>query len=168
MDSKKMLQEELLRSVFIDPWHGASLKEILENVLPEKVIIKPDSNTHSIIEITLHINSWTEEVLSRFNGNVPYTPVSGDWPVIENDTPQYWQDVKQKVYDTTNKLIAVIDKFPESKLNEIVGGGRNAALGTGFTFYGMTLGLIQHNAYHSGQISLLIKQIDPLNQQFSH
>jgi len=168
MDSKKILQEELSRSVFNDPWYGASLKEILEGVVSEKVFLKPFSNIHSIIEIALHINSWTEEVLSRFEGNIPYTPLSGDWPEREKDTPEYWEAVKQKIYDNTNKLIAVIDDFPEDRLHEIVGGERNPTLGTGFTFHGMIIGVLQHNAYHAGQISLINKQIDPLNRQLSH
>ena len=107
-------------------------------------------------------------MLSRFKGNIPYTPVSGDWPKIENETPQFWEDVKQRIYHNSNKLIAELDIFPESKLEELVGGERNAALGTGFTYRGMIIGLLQHNAYHAGQITLLKKQIDPLNQQFSH
>lgn len=157
MDSKKMLQEELSRSVFKDPWHGASLKDILESVTPEKVFFKPGINTHSIIELTLHINSWMEEVLNRFEGSIPSIPVSGDWPVPENETPEFWETVKQRVYDNTNKLISVIDNFPDSKLTELVSGERNAALGTGFSFHGMIIGLLQHNAYHAGQISILKK-----------
>lgn len=55
------------------------------------------------------------------------------------------------------KLISVVQKFPEEKLEKIVGGERNIPLGTGFSFEGLILGLVQHNAYHLGQISLLKK-----------
>lgn len=157
MNSKIMLLEELSRSVFSDPWHGASLKEVLESVTPEKVFIKPINNAHSIIELALHINSWTAEVLSRFEGKMPSVPASGDWPMPENETLDYWESVKQSIYKNTNKLLTTIENFPESKLEEIVGGERNASLGTGFTFRGMIIGVLQHNAYHAGQIALLKK-----------
>lgn len=83
----------------------------------------------------------------------------GDWPTPKNKTEEYWQAVKEKLFADTNKLIAVIKKFPEDKLDGIVGGERNAPLGTGFSFEGLIIGLVQHNAYHSGQIALLKKSV---------
>jgi len=159
MNSKKMLMQELSRSVFNDPWHGASLKEILDNVDPELVFLKSTSNTHSIIEIALHINSWIEEVTSRFEGTVPANPLSGDWPIPKFDTPEYWEIIKERIYDNSNRLFLIIDNFPEERLEVIAGEEKNPELGTGFTFRGMIFGILQHNAYHSGQISLINKLI---------
>jgi hypothetical protein len=36
---------------------------------------------------------------------------------------------------------------------------RDPALGTGATYRGMVNGLVQHNAYHSGQLALLRKAL---------
>ena len=46
-----------------------------------------------------------------------------------------------------------------ARLHESVGPARDAPLGTGVTFYGMLHGLIQHDAYHAGQIVLLKRAI---------
>lgn len=157
LNRTKKLAEELYHSVFEDAWHGGSVREILTGVSFEQAFQKPIPSAHNIIELTLHITAWAEEILSRFNGNKPSEPQIGDWPVPENYTEEYWNTVKRNLYDATNKLISVVQKFPEEKLEKIVGGERNIPLGTGFSFEGLILGLVQHNAYHLGQISLLKK-----------
>jgi uncharacterized damage-inducible protein DinB len=157
MNENQKLSDELFKSVFGDPWHGASLKNILESCPAEKIFLKPITNAHSIIELALHINTWTEEVLSRFEGNPPAEPKEGDWPNTQSSSAEYWESLKQKIYDNTNKLIDVVKNMTDEKLNEPVGKERNAPLGTGYTFEEMLIGLLQHNAYHAGQISLLAK-----------
>jgi len=133
------------------------LENVLDNIPPDKVFLKPISSAHNIIELTLHLNAWTEEALSRINGNASAEPIMGDWPLPVDKTEEYWNTVKQKLFTDTNKLIAAIKVFRENKLDEIVDKERNAPLGTGSSFEGLVTGLIQHNAYHSGQIALLKK-----------
>lgn len=157
MQTSKKLAVELFRSVFQDPWHGASLKEVIESCSVKKVFQKPITNAHSIIELVLHLNSWTEEILSRMEDNLPSEPINGDWPISKDETEEYWDEVKLNLYANTKKLISVLENISDEKLNKIVGEERNALLGTGFTFEEMIVGLLQHNAYHAGQISLLKK-----------
>jgi uncharacterized damage-inducible protein DinB len=157
MKSGEKLAEELHKSVFTDPWHGASLKFILENCPVGKVFLKPIPNAHSIIELALHINTWTEEVLSRFEGKTPGDPKDGDWPEVQDSSVKYWENLKSRIYENSLKLIDTLKNAPEEKLSEPVGKERNAPLGTGYSFEAMISGLMQHHAYHAGQISLLAK-----------
>ena len=157
MTRSENLSNELYNSIFGEPWYGSSAISILQNISVEQAFQKPIPSAHNIIELTLHITAWTEDVLSRLNRNKPSEPQIGDWPVPENKTEEYWNTVKQNLFDTTNKLISVVQKFPEEKLDEILGGERNDLLGTGFPFEGLISGIVQHNAYHLGQISLLKK-----------
>ncbi len=157
MNRSEKLSNELYNSIFGDPWHGSPVKNILEEIPFEKAFLKPIPSAHNIIELTLHLNAWIEETLSRFNGNVPAEPTMGDWPTPRDNNEEYWQTVKQKLFADTNRLIAVIKKFPEDKFDKLVGGERNISLGTGFSFEGLIIGLVQHNAYHTGQIALLKK-----------
>ncbi|MHB8906440.1 MAG: DinB family protein [Melioribacteraceae bacterium] len=157
MTRAENLSNELYNSIFGEPWYGSSAMSILQEISVEQAFRKPIPSAHNIIELTLHVTAWIEETLSRFNGNKPSEPQIGDWPIPENKTEEYWNTVKRNLYDVTNKLISVVQKFPEEKLEKIVGGERNIPLGTGFSFEGLILGLVQHNAYHLGQISLLKK-----------
>jgi uncharacterized damage-inducible protein DinB len=50
-----------------------------------------------------------------------------------------------------------IRAFDEARLADRVGQQRDAALGTGSTYYAMLHGAVQHNLYHAGQIALLRK-----------
>lgn len=159
MDRTKYLSEELHRSVFENPWHGESVKEIITEINAEYAFQKLTPSTHNIIELVLHLSAWTDEALSRFSGNTPSIPKIGDWPIPLGQVEEYWQSVKQKLFADTSKLIALINKFPEYKFDEIVGEEQNASLGTGFSFEGLIIGLIQHNAYHAGQIALIKKSI---------
>lgn len=160
MNRNEKLCDELSRSVLGDPWHGASLKIILDGITFEHVFHKPISNAHNIIELTLHITAWTKEVNSRFLGNEPALPQMGDWPEPQNTTEEYWNSVKQDLFDSTNELITSINKFPEDKLDEVIGVERLAHLGTGFSFGNLIYGLVQHNAYHGGQIAILNKSFE--------
>ncbi len=157
MTTSEKLADELHHSVFNDPWYGASLKVILDEVTYKQAFNRPIKSAHSIVEITLHLDVWTQEVLDRLNGKVHHEPSVGDWPNPTGNSEKYWNDTKQQLYDDTNKLIAALKNFPTENLNKIVGSERNAAAGTGYTFEFMISGLLQHNAYHGGQISLLKK-----------
>ena len=54
-------------------------------------------------------------------------------------------------------LTGTVAGFPESRWDDRVGDSRDAALGTGVTYEQTVLGLVQHLAYHGGQIALLRK-----------
>jgi hypothetical protein len=47
--------------------------------------------------------------------------------------------------------------FPESRWDDLVGDTRDPALGTGVSFAQTVSGVVQHLAYHGGQIALLRK-----------
>jgi uncharacterized damage-inducible protein DinB len=157
MKQTKHLAGELYNTVFGDPWHGSSIQKILENITAEQAIKSPVSDAHSIIEILLHMWAWTEEVNSRLCGGIPNEPAMGDWPKLSDFQKLSWAELKKQFFNESLKIINTINNFPEERLDEVVGPERNAPLGTGISFASMILGLIQHNVYHSAQISLLKK-----------
>lgn len=148
---------DLTKSTFGDPWHGASVMDILQDITYEHAFHKPIPAVHNIIEILLHMTSWVQEVNCRFKGNKAALPKKGDWPIVKLSSENYWQKTKDEFISETNKLIEILKDFPEERLNEYPQKARNKSLGTGFTYEGLIWGIIQHNAYHSGQIGLLKK-----------
>jgi hypothetical protein len=52
-----------------------------------------------------------------------------------------------------------VARVPEARWRDQVGGERNAALGTGVSYAAMLAGLVQHDAYHGGQVGLLRKAL---------
>lgn len=159
MKRNESLAIEYSNTLFEDPWHGPSVRSILIGVTEEKSKIKIMENAHSIYEILLHMLAWTEEVNSRLRGGIPKEPVNGDWPKLSDFQKLDWDGLIVKFLDESLSTFVTIKNFPAVKLNKIVGVERNAPLGTGISYKSMITGLIQHNIYHSAQISLLNKII---------
>ena len=134
-----------------------SQESILERIGETQAFTKPIYGVHSIVELTLHMWAWTEEVISRVKGNEPKDPVMGDWQNADDYKSEGWINIQKKFFDSTQDLIELLKSFPEEKLDQIIGGNRNPALGTGKSYESTIHGLAQHNAYHSGQIAILKK-----------
>ena len=165
MNNVETLVREIQNSVFGDPWHGAPVKKILEDITEKLAYSRPLINAHNIVELTLHMWAWTEEVTGRLKGNPPTDPPMGDWPNAEDYKHEGWSEIQNKLYVSTKNLINILKNFPEENFSLVVGGLRNPPLGTGITYEAMVHGLAQHNAYHSGQIALLKKYFN--RQQFN-
>jgi hypothetical protein len=136
------------------PWHGPSLTSLLEGIDDATAVARPIQSAHSIGEIVLHLTGWTREVARRLAGGAPAPPAKGDWP--ELDVAE-WTVVHADLFSAHEELLAGLTRFPESRLDEIVGAERNAPLGTGVSYRDMILGALQHDAYHGAQIALLRK-----------
>jgi uncharacterized damage-inducible protein DinB len=158
---KDELIDQLQRSVSGPAWHGDALAQLLADVTAEEARFRPAPDVHSIWEITLHIAAWAREVASRMRGNQPGEPAGGDWRKAQGRDDKAWEAAIQEVFDACDELIAEIRKQSEADLETMIGTNPEPALATGFSRAASVLGVIQHNAYHGGQIALLKKRITP-------
>lgn len=145
---------ELQKAFNGDAWHGSNTLAILLNADPTKVFSHFIPNAHSIAEITLHLTSWTEEVADRVSGQPAKEPIKGDWPQPMGQSIAEWDLIVNDFKKANEKLIAALDQI---NWESIVVDEREPALGSGVNNAELISGLIQHHAYHSGQISLLSK-----------
>jgi hypothetical protein len=144
-----------------DPWYGLSTRKWLAGLSAAQAAAHPVPACHSIWELVLHEISWQREVARRLQGAAPADPVEGDWPEVGPATDAAWRDALKLLSDGTSQVASVIEGKGDESLNGYIGGTvRNISLGTGITAYEMTIGLLQHNAYHSGQIALLRRAIE--------
>lgn len=150
---------ELNRAMFGEPWYGASVKNVLDAITYKQAFAASIGNVHTIAEIALHILAWNEEMLSRFEGNEPKEPVIGDWPWVKYDDEKYWNEIRENIYSTHNRLIKLVETFPVEKYEDKIGTEQKTELATGFTYRESLLGLMQHNIYHVGQIALIKKLV---------
>jgi uncharacterized damage-inducible protein DinB len=156
MDDREHSIRLLRRALTGDAWHGPSLEEALAGVDAVGAAARPIASAHSIWEIVLHLSGWTREVAKRLRGGEPTPPVAGDWPPAELTEPA-WSAAREELRSVHEELLSAWAVFPRERLDEKVGGGRSAPLGTGVTYREMVDGILQHDAYHAGQISLLKK-----------
>jgi len=82
-----------------------------------------------------------------------------DWPAVEDSGEEAWRKTLDKLDFIHDILIDQLQKLGDQDPDEIIGKERNRSLGTGLSLYTTLHGLIQHNVYHAGQISLIKKQL---------
>lgn len=154
------LVDQLERAHAGDPWHGSSRASLLAGVTAEEARRRPAAEVHSIWELVLHMTAWTGEVTRRLQGRMAAEPEMGDWPALPA-TPdeRAWRAALAALDEAHVALRDTVRRLDASRLATRVGDERNAALGTGVTFAQTITGLVQHDAYHSGQIALVRKLI---------
>jgi uncharacterized damage-inducible protein DinB len=140
-----------------DPWYGSSRRTVLSDVTFGEATTRASANAHSIWQLVSHMEAWTREVTRRLRGNDAAEPEMGDWPPVRETGEEAWKNTLRSLDEAHQELMRVLDGFPDEKLHEPVGDARNPALGTGVTYAGMLRGLVQHDAYHVGQIAMLKK-----------
>jgi uncharacterized damage-inducible protein DinB len=148
--------QELLKGHETEPWHGPSTKSLLEGITADEAASYPVSETHSIWEIVLHMDAWQREVIRRLDsGFVPEIPEEGDWRPVLEVSKTAWQRSLNDLDSSLHELVRQLNKILESSIPE----ERGSVSGSRLTLGGMLSGILQHNAYHSGQIALLRKVI---------
>lgn len=150
-----LLRAQLRHAVGGDPWHGPSLARLLAGLTPGQAAARPIAGGHSIWELVLHLAAWQGEVAERVRGRVWSMPDDGDWPAVGEASETGWTAARERLETTRARLDAALAELPEEGLNRRVGSERDPALGSGVTLREAVLGVVQHHAYHGGQIALL-------------
>lgn len=138
------------------PWFGRSVYDLLQEIDGSKVHVKPNSGSHSLIELLWHMNTWAEFAL----GGVENRTIeqmkeieTKDWRVIDPKI-HTWQKGIEQLKATHEKILEQLkQKNDDSFLNDLVPNRQ-------FNFRFMLNGLIQHNIYHAGQIAYLKKVLE--------
>jgi hypothetical protein len=138
-----------------DPWHGPSLKAVLEGVDAKTAMARPADAIHTIWELVLHLNSWYREVERRLKGAPAAEPVEGDWPQMSDGSEIEWARALAALADAKDAFVRAAQAFPPGGWDDPVSDTRDPALGSGVSYFEMVEGVLQHTAYHAGQIRLL-------------
>jgi uncharacterized damage-inducible protein DinB len=150
-----------LRSVYNgDPWHGSSITAVLTGIDAKSASVRSIPRGHTIWELVLHMTVWTREVASRVRGSAPKSPAQ-DWPSPESVGGEAaWRRAQDDLGAAQKDLESAVDDLQPDDLVRWIGDQRDAAAGTGVTVGTLIRGLLQHHAYHEGQIGLLKKAGD--------
>jgi uncharacterized damage-inducible protein DinB len=161
MSEISFLREQLRKGHSDDPWHGPATTTLLWELTALEAAAHPVPGAHSVWEIVLHMTAWQNEVRHRLGGREPGLPEEGDWPEPDEISDAAWERDQQLLEASLDKLLEALDRCTEEDMERLGGSvsDRDPALGTGTTHRAMVHGLVQHNAYHSGQIALLRKAL---------
>jgi len=143
-----------------DPWYGPPITKVVEGLTSQQAAARPIANAHSIWEIILHMTSWVREVRRRLEQGNPHEPDDGDWPEVPEPTEGNWWQALDELETAHGDLREQLLRTPETKMETMVGPVRDPAAGTGVSYAAMMQGLLQHDAYHLGQVALLKKAVE--------
>jgi uncharacterized damage-inducible protein DinB len=146
---------ELRKAYGGDAWHGNNISTVIAAVRVGQAFAHPIPSAHSIVELVLHLSSWTEEVISRLSGNPPKEPLKGDWPVPMQETEAQWKVILTDFNQINENLLILVEQFSEEQWSAKLFTGPMPT--TTLSHFELLNGLIQHHAYHGGQIALLSK-----------
>ncbi len=132
------------------PWIDVTLIGTLENVSAEQAMQRPLPGRNSIWEILNHLISWRLNVLQRVQGKVIKTPDNNYIAVIEDSSPAAWANTIQRLKDSQQHWVDFLKTFREEDFTKIYPNNS-------MTYYEHIHGIIQHDAYHLGQIVILAK-----------
>jgi uncharacterized damage-inducible protein DinB len=134
------------------PWYGRPVYEILEEADGDIQYIKPNSNSHSLIDLLYHMVSWAEFTQKRIEKEqIENLAVfeALDWRQIDPDAHD-WQKGLAALKASHNKIIELLQTKDDAFLEEKVDYRK-------YNFRFLLNGLIQHNIYHLGQIAYVSK-----------
>ena len=157
MPEANRLIDQFRRAHDGDPWHGSPVKAILKGVTAEQAARQPANGAHSIWALVLHMTGWRNEVAARATGQPAGEPAAGDYPAIGDPTPARWQSALAALDASHEHLMKVVRGMADAELLKPTNDPRNPPLGTGVSYYELLHGIVQHDAYHAGQIAILKK-----------
>ena len=137
-------------------WHGKALEEALENLSWQDALQAPFPEVHSIWEYVLHIMAWRTFATERIKGNAEFHIEIGgeiDWPKVEGASAESWQEAKTQLTNSSQILRDLLREQEDSLLEMTVAKKP-------YSFYILLHGIVQHDAYHCGQIVLTRKFLE--------
>lgn len=130
-------------------WHGPALADLIGDVSAEDAAAHPVAGAHSVWELVLHMTAWTEIVRQRLTNASPVEPTTEqDWPRVRDTSPEDWRAAVERLKDAHRELAADVAQLDDSRLIGRVPGRDHTVLA-------MVHGIVEHDAYHGGQIAIL-------------
>jgi uncharacterized damage-inducible protein DinB len=145
------LADQLARGFRGGAWHGPAVAETLAGVDAAAAAARPVAGGHSIWEIVHHMTVWLDVPRRRIDGErLQDLPGDLDWPPVVDRSARAWLAALAALDEAQEALLGRVRQLADGQLGDPVAGSDP-------TVQGMLLGVLQHNAYHAGQIAILRK-----------
>ena len=149
--------QKLFRDLYAGkPWLEVTLVETLSNINAQQAAYKPDTNWNSIWEITNHLIAWRENVLERVKGKTLQTPEDNYFTYVIDTSDIAWQLTLKKLQESQESWLAFLGEMSDADLETKYPLNQHS-------YADHIHGILQHDAYHLGQMVILIKHA---NQAF--
>lgn len=145
--------EVLFKDLFDgDPWLDVTILGTLENITAGKAAKKLAPFPNSVWEIVNHLADWRLNVLRRVQGAVITTPGHNYFEPVADTSETAWKETIERLKDSQVLWLDFLQEVDAGTFSTVYPNNN-------MTYYQHIHGIIQHDAYHLGQIVLLAKHI---------
>jgi hypothetical protein len=131
-------------------WHGPSVREAVDGVSAAGAVKRPIAGGHSIWEIVHHVRVNEAAVRAHMAGETAGD--EADWPSPGDSGEAAWRAELSRLETTERALREAVSKLAASRLHENIPGKSHS-------YWHELVGIMHHDLYHAGQISLLKKAL---------
>lgn len=139
-----------------EPWFGVSIVASLQNVNLESWNLKPKNTSNSIASIVCHMIDWRSFVIEKLKENTIFDialNTKEDWRKnVLVTTEEEKNEILLELEASQEELVKLIQEKKASWFIE-------KTVGKEYTNSYMLHGILQHDAYHLGQINLINSQL---------
>jgi hypothetical protein len=137
-----------------EPWLDVTIDGKLREITAAQAAFKFNPGINSIWEITNHMIWWRLNIIERLCGKIINTPEHNYFLAVTDDSEDAWIKTLERFELSQHEWMLFMKGFKRKHLDIIYPAN-------GFSFYDHLIGIIQHDAYHLGQIVLLAKHFTP-------
>ncbi len=134
------------------PWLDVTFMDTLKNITPEQAAKKFKPGWNSIWEVLNHLMSWRLAILERIEGRDYPSPENNFFSPITDQSASAWNKTLENFADSQKKWVDYLRSFSADRFDEVPDNRP-------YTRYELIHGILQHDAYHLGQIRILAKTI---------
>lgn len=132
-----------------NPWIDVNIIDTLQGISSQQASVRILDKSNTIWEIVNHMISWRQNVLKRLQGKMIKTPQHNYFEPVKDKSGSAWLKTIEKFADTEINWLEFLRDFKANNFSNIYSNN-------GLTYYEHIHGIIQHDAYHLGQIRLII------------
>lgn len=135
-----------------EPWYGQPVNGLLRSIDAGYASVKPNEDSHSLVELIYHMLTWTEFTIKRIQGDKVNDLAAFeklDWREIDPKV-HGWEEGLSAFIAANQELIALLGTKDDSFLDQKVDYRK-------YNFRTLLQGLIHHHIYHAGQVAYLKK-----------
>lgn len=157
MKSSDILKKLLSDHYDGDPWIDVTLSQTFKKISTEQALKKID-NLNSIWQIVNHMISWRETLLSRVKDESITVPDNNFIKEIEDTSEKSWERTLKRFKKSQMDIISFLSDSKDKVLDKV-------SSASGYTYYELIQAILQHDAYHLGQIVLILKLINGMKNK---
>ncbi len=149
MKNEKRFKKLLIDNFEGDAWLDVALLPTVASI-PAEDAAKNIYSLNSIWQIVQHLTCWREALLKKIKDKNPEIPDNNFFEELKDTSEEAWQNLLQRLEESQTAIIDLLKKDKDMDWDDKPSKGN-------YTVFELMQSLLQHDAYHLGQVILIKK-----------